>query len=124
MRNRPFPHPVTAAIEHADLMVLGAPINPYEPLVGQRLIVLFYIHGARPEKGHRSLSPISNLFLSGYRPYVSLGPVLALEAQLSTRRIPRLLSLTCTSPLGTLGAGHLRHCEREDHHHLARLYQS
>ena len=53
---------------------------------------------------------------------MSLGPVLALEAQLLTRCIPRSLSLACKSLSGTLGAGHVGHCEREDHHQLTRFY--
>ena len=31
-------------------------------------------------------------------------------------------SLACKSLPGTLGAGHPRHCEREDHHRLTRFY--
>ena len=40
--------------------------------------------------------------LSGDLPSVSLGPVLALAAQLPTRGIPRSLSLACKSRGGTL----------------------
>src|SRR4029450_7012926 len=69
-----------------------------------------------------ALSPLSRIALSGDLPLVSLGPVRVLDARLSTRGIPRALSLACTSFAGTLGAGLSRHCEREDHHHLTRFY--
>jgi hypothetical protein len=55
---------------------------------------------------------------------VSLGPVLALEAQLPTRGIPRAPSLACKSVGSTLSAGHPGHCEREDHQTLALFYSA
>ncbi len=35
-----LPHPATVAVEHKDLMLLGALINPYKPIVRQRLIIV------------------------------------------------------------------------------------
>src|SRR5262249_29207874 len=38
------------------------------------------------------------------------------------QRYPTAPSLACKSLPGTRGAGHPRHCEREDHHRLTRFY--
>ncbi len=40
----------------------------------------------------------------------------------SYQRYPTALSLACKSLSRTLGAGHVRPCEREDHHRLTRFY--
>jgi hypothetical protein len=41
MVHGPFSHPATVAVEHTDLMLLGAPINPHKPIVWEGLIRLF-----------------------------------------------------------------------------------
>jgi len=43
MVHNAFTHPSTVAVEHRDLMLLRAPINPHKPLVGQRLILSFWM---------------------------------------------------------------------------------
>src|SRR6516165_4207021 len=56
MVHGPLPHPATVAVKHADLMLLRTPINPYKPLVGQRLIRSFWTYGSRHDQAHSSLS--------------------------------------------------------------------
>jgi hypothetical protein len=41
MIHDPFTHPATVAVEHTDLMLLGAPINAHKPIVWQGLILSF-----------------------------------------------------------------------------------
>src|SRR5215510_8795493 len=122
MVHHPFTHPATCAVEHTDLMLLGAPINAHKPLVRPGLLISFWVHGGRHDKTHGSLSSLLRMSLSGDLPSVSLGPVLALAAQLPTRGIPRSLSLACKSGGGTRGAGLSGHCEREEHQGLTQLY--
>src|SRR5215467_11568102 len=90
MVNGPFPHPATVAVEHTDLMLLGTPINPHKPLVWHRLSISLGRHGGRYSKAHNFLSSLSRVFFSDDFPWMSLGPVQVLNAQLPTRGIPRL----------------------------------
>jgi hypothetical protein len=41
MIHDPFTHPAAVAVEHTDLMLLGAPINAHKPIVWQGLILSF-----------------------------------------------------------------------------------
>src|SRR5262244_1249006 len=56
MVHNSFTHPPTVAVEHRDLMLLRAPINPHKPRVRQRLILLFWMYGGRHDQAHRSLA--------------------------------------------------------------------
>src|SRR5215813_5786642 len=69
-----------------------------------------------------ALSRLSHEFLSVM---ISLGvtrPCTGAWCTTSYQRYPMALSLACKSLPGTRGAGHPRHCEREDHHRLTRFY--
>src|SRR4029434_3110139 len=101
MVHNAFTHPPTVAVEHRDLMLLRAPINPHKPLVWQRLSLSFWMYGGRHDQAHSSLSLLSRVSLSGDLPSAALGPVLALAAQLPTRGIPRL-PRSRASPLAAL----------------------
>jgi hypothetical protein len=58
MVHGPFTHSATVAVEHTDLMLLGAPINPHKPSVWQGLIISFWMHGGRHDKAHGSVSSL------------------------------------------------------------------
>src|SRR5215813_12897862 len=69
-----------------------------------------------------ALSRLSHEFLSVM---ISLGvtrPCTGAWCTTFYQRYPTALSLACKSLPGTRGAGHPRHCEREDHHRLTRFY--
>src|SRR5215510_1870765 len=82
-------HPATVMGEHADLMLLRAPINAHKPLVGHVMILLLRMYGGLHDKAHRSLTSLARLALCGNLPWLLLGPVLALAAQLPTGCAPR-----------------------------------
>ena len=82
-------HPVTVAVEHTDLMPLRAPINAHKPLVRHGMIVLLRMYGGLHDKAHRSLTSLARIALCGNLPWLLLGPVLALAAQLPTGCAPR-----------------------------------
>src|SRR5215831_1040333 len=84
-----LPHPATVAVEHADLMLLRAPINAHKPLVRQVMIVLLWMYGGLHDKAHRSLTSLIRIVLCGALPWLLFGPVLALAAQLPTGCAPR-----------------------------------
>src|SRR5215831_8647568 len=84
-----LPHPATGAVEHADLMLLRAPINAHKPLVRQVMIVLLWMYGGLHDKAHRSLTSLIRIVLCGHLPWLLFGPVLALAAQLPTGCAPR-----------------------------------
>jgi hypothetical protein len=58
-----FPHPATVAVEHTDLMLLGAPINAHKPLVRYGLIISFWVHVGRHDKTHGSPSSFLRMSL-------------------------------------------------------------
>src|SRR5215813_3266519 len=69
-----------------------------------------------------ALSRLSHEFLSVM---ISLGvtrPCTGAWCTTFYQRYPTARSLACKSLPGTRGAGHPRHCEREDHHRLTRFY--
>src|SRR6266478_9370155 len=68
MVHNSFTHPPTVAVEHVDLMLLRAPINPHKPLVRQRLILSFWMYAGRYDQAHSSLSFLSRVSLFGDLP--------------------------------------------------------
>src|SRR5262245_64263670 len=80
-------------------MLLRAPINADKPLIRHGWIILLWMHGARYDKAHGSLSSLFRVSLCDDLPSVSLGPVRVLGAQLPTRGIPRFFRLhACPFP--------------------------
>ncbi len=55
MVNGTSTYPAAVAVEHTDLMPLGAPINAHKPIVRQGLIISFRMHGGRHNKAHSSI---------------------------------------------------------------------
>ena len=53
------------------------------------MIVLLRMYSGLHDKAHRSLTSLSSLALCGDLPWLLLGPVLALAAQLPTGCLPR-----------------------------------
>src|SRR5215813_14303663 len=83
-------HPAPVAVKHPDLMLLGTPINAHKPLVRHVMLVLLRMWGGLYNKAHRSFTSLSKLSLcGGALPWLFLGPVLALAAQLPTGCAPR-----------------------------------
>src|SRR4029453_4445922 len=82
-------HAATVAVEHTDLMLLGTPINAHKPLVRHDMIVLLWMYGGLHDKAHGSLTSLARSSLCGALPWLLLGPVLALAAQLPTGCAPR-----------------------------------
>jgi hypothetical protein len=63
MVHDPLTHAATVAVEHIDLMLLGAPINAYKAIVEWGLILSFGRHDGRHDKAHSSLSSLSRVSL-------------------------------------------------------------
>src|SRR5215217_5270617 len=106
-------HQATVAVEHTDLMLLGAPINTHKPLIRHAMIVLLRMYGGLHDKAHRSLSSLQDSSLWG-SPVVVPRPCTGARSATSYRMCTTGHSLGYKSHGGARSTGHLWYSQRGD----------